>query len=525
MAGFINCLFGIAVGGLLSLWSTPSAAVSASDLLADRIQSHVQQAVSIEITAMLQANVTLFEKLAVAGSWTETWPAGSGEVSRNVEGYVWNASIQAALDACGTAFLPNRGAPYYINTPIVLKSGQRLIADPQAEIRLVPGTNTCMVRNEHIVSGQYGPIPANATPDTGMLVQGGIWTTLATTYRQTNGNNQGWPNKGDTTIPGHGVILMSNASGVAVKDVVIRESQGHGIQVSNCVDFLAENIVFQSHRCDGVHVNGPTAYGVIRNISGVTADDLIALNAWDWKNRVPSFGAISHILVEGVHGNPQLNGTDEIRLLPGTKTFADNQTLDCSVENCVLRDLRDIRTVKIYDQPNGELGRDVDYSDPIGTIRDVYIENLITNRPTKIQIAENVEGLSVDNVRLNFDLDAPDFKNYRLVEVGPKSQTACVNPNDPSTWVELFSPDKDMTVRNVRLTNVSAIIDGIVQPLPRAEARLVQVASQKPNPDYPATTPRGGVGKVRLLEGCLISAAVANPPFETGSGNSAASAD
>jgi hypothetical protein len=41
--------------------------------------------------------------------------------------------------------------PYYLDASIILKSDQKLSADPTAEIRLKPGSNTCMVRNEHIV--------------------------------------------------------------------------------------------------------------------------------------------------------------------------------------------------------------------------------------------------------------------------------------------------------------------------------------------------------------------------------------
>ena len=54
----------------------------------------------------------------------------------------------------------------------------------------------------------------------------------------------------------------------------------------------------------------------------------------------------------------------------------------------------------------------------------------------------------------------------------------------------------DVTVRGFKLTNVCVTtVDG-VRALPEAEARLVKVADQRPNPDYPKTTPRGGTGKV-----------------------------
>ena len=71
----------------------------------------------------------------VAGEGRE---AGDAEVA----GEVWNAAIQAALDKSGGVILPKQDKPYYLDGPIVLKSGQFLIADPDAEIRLKLGENS-----------------------------------------------------------------------------------------------------------------------------------------------------------------------------------------------------------------------------------------------------------------------------------------------------------------------------------------------------------------------------------------------
>jgi hypothetical protein len=172
----------------------------------------------------------------------------------------------------------------------------------------------------------------------------------------------------------------------------------------------------------------------------------------------------------------------------------------------VFRDLHDIRTVKMYDQPNLELGRDQDFCDPIGTIQDVHFQNLVYHLAGIMQIAANVDGLFLDDVRLHFDLNDPKYRDFKLVEIGPMSQTIRVDPNQPSTWIELFSPDRDVTVRNFHLTHVAVQSgDQCVPrpdadfPPPSADSRLVRVTDQKPNPDYPKTTPRGGTGKTILL--------------------------
>ena len=80
-------------------------------------------------------------------------------------------------------------------------------------------------------------------------------------------------------------------------------------------------------------------------------------------------------------------GSAEIRVLPGVKNFPNRARLDCPVADCVFRDLYDIRTVKLYDQPNLEMAPGQDFSDPIGTIRNVYFSRLSFCRPGCFQLA------------------------------------------------------------------------------------------------------------------------------------------
>jgi hypothetical protein len=77
-----------------------------------------------------------------------------------IEGEPANAAIQAALDKSNAVHLPKRDRPYVLDGPIILKSGQKLTADADTVIQLKPGTNTCMVRNEHIVGFADKPVPA-----------------------------------------------------------------------------------------------------------------------------------------------------------------------------------------------------------------------------------------------------------------------------------------------------------------------------------------------------------------------------
>lgn len=380
-----------------------------------------------------------------------------GETSRSVEAKIWNAPIQAALAKHGAVFLPKRDQPYYIDNPIILKSGQKLVADREAEIRLVPNASTCMVRNENIINGQDAPIPNDAKPDTHILIEGGIWTTLETTILQENGNGRGWLSRKDRTIPSYGVIILSNVRGAVVRNLVVRKSTCYALQLTNIREFLVEGVTFEDQHMDGVHVNGPASDGVIREIRGNTYDCLIGLLPWNWSGYDPSFGQIDHVLVEQIHPNRKSNG---IRLLPGTKTFADGRKLDCPVADCVFRDLYGMKGgFAIHDQPPSPTSPATDKCDPIGTLQNVYFLRLVFDeRPVPFLIGVNVNGLLIDDVQLNFDTN-----NFKLVDIGPKQ----------------WSPDLDVTVRNFHVTNVTAKAANGLQPVPNPEVSLVQCTDQK----------------------------------------------
>jgi len=434
------------------------------------------------------ASVESFHAHVRSEVWMESWP---DEQSREVKGEIWNDAIAAALAKNHAVHLPKRERPYYLDGPVTLKSGQKLTADADAEIRLKPGTNTCMVRNEHIVGFADRPVPADLKPDTDITIEGGIWTTLATGAKDANGNQRGLSSK-QQPVPGtHGVILLQNVRRVTVRNLTVRQSRAFAVHLANVREFTVDGVTLDRHGRDGVHVNGPASDGVIRNVRGDSHDDTVALNAWEWKGYAPSFGPIHHITIERISGVPlEKRSTDSIRLLPGVKRFTDGSTLDCPIHDIMLRDLTDLREFKFYDQPNLEAGRDNDFSVALGKLSRISLERLTFTRPGVIQIAAEVDGLRVDEIDLRFRPDTA----FKLIEIGPMSQTYRHGP-EPSKWVEIFSPDRDVTVRGFHLGGVR--VQG--EPVPDAEARFLQVKGQSLNPDFPKSTPRGGTGKATLV--------------------------
>jgi hypothetical protein len=200
-----------------------------------------------------------------------------------------------------------------------------------------------------------------------------------------------------------------------------------------------------------------------------------------------------------------------LRLLAGTKRYPNGQTLDCDLTDCVFDNLFGLRVIRMYDQPNvGYPGGDCAVR--IGRMKNLHFRNIEvcrssgdtrtftswTPRPGRcplIEIASDVDGMYVENVTLHFDLRQPPFDSYKLIAIGPLSDTIKRDAKDPQTWFDPYSPARDCTVRNLRLRHIRSISADGGDPREIPGESLVRVFSQKPNPDYPKTTPKGGTGK------------------------------
>jgi len=423
---------------------------------------------------------------------TETWSEKSADAAGksalvSVTGEIWTEAFQADLDADGRLHIPARAKPYYLDGPLVMKSGQQLTADPTAEIRLKPGTNTCMVRNANLVGFAEQAVPGETQPDTDITIEGGIWSTL-NLDGNANGNLRG-ASSAKQPVPGtHGVILLHNVRKASVRNVTVRQSKAFAIHLGNIREFTVDGLTLDRHGRDGVHVDGPASDGVIRHVRGDSHDDPVSLTAWDWKQYSASFGPIRNILIERITGSPTGKGsTDAIRLLPGIKRFRDGTLLDCPITDITIRDITDIRDFKLYDQPNLEQGRANDYSVGVGTLKNITFEKLTLNHLGSIKVHAQTDGLVVRDVKLLFTPPA----GYLFIEIGPLSATYKHKPSDPAKWTEIFSPDLDCTVRNLAVTGVRT--RDAVSDLP--VEKVVKAVELKPNPDYPNTTPKGGTGK------------------------------
>ncbi|MEI6972386.1 MAG: right-handed parallel beta-helix repeat-containing protein [bacterium] len=286
--------------------------------------------------------ITDYSGLMREETWRQAWDPDArakGEV-RSVTGNIWSDAIERCLQENGSVFIPMMPQPVFIDRPIVLHGGDRLIVHRETRILLKPDrAGTCMVRNAGIVFSQDRPVTIGAGADKGILIEGGIWSDQCN-----EGCGRGGCYDREGSMPGsHGIFLLHNVSGIVVRNVRFRDCSSFAIQLGNASGFVVEGINLDE-TADGIHVEGPSVNGIIRHISGKTNDDLVALNAWDWDDSSLTFGPITDVLVEDVEALPGYTWS-ELRLLPGTKVFPNGEKVACDIRRCVYRNIRGIHTV------------------------------------------------------------------------------------------------------------------------------------------------------------------------------------
>ncbi|HUD74519.1 MAG TPA: glycosyl hydrolase family 28-related protein [Terracidiphilus sp.] len=226
------------------------------------------------------------------------------------------AAIQAAAIAgAGGEVLFSLPGTYLVNGPVLLDSHTTVRMAPGVVIRLGDVINTPIFRNRHWTTAM----------DTDIAIIGG----------KLDGNhaNNTIASAGGTygLIGAYGLICFINVTRPKVSGVTIYNGTPFGIQLAACLDIVVEDIHFDTQFRDGVHLNGPITGGIIRRITGDTADDFIALNAWDWTNYSPELGGVpTSGSITGLHLS-DINGVSPgllIRMMSGTSAQVTDIVVD-----------------------------------------------------------------------------------------------------------------------------------------------------------------------------------------------------
>lgn len=204
------------------------------------------------------------------------------------------AGIQQLLDS-GTPLveLPVPEKEYLIDKPLRIHSGQELKLPRYCRIKLAAGSNCHMVINDDFENGNQS-----------ITLTGGIWD-----YNNLEQDkNPQYVKIIEKTIPprkGTDVTVMrfKNVKNIHISGLTVKDPVTYAIWLDMASYFTVENIVFDFNlgnprpaNMDGVHVDGNSSYGTIRNIKGKCYDDLVALNADEGSD-----GDISHIDIDGLY--------------------------------------------------------------------------------------------------------------------------------------------------------------------------------------------------------------------------------
>lgn len=217
-----------------------------------------------------------------------------------------SAGLQAVLDSgTATVWLPAPPKHYLLRRTLKIHSGQTLIADRNAVIRLADHAHVHLLTNAHHAAGN-----ANIT------VQGGIWD--GNNEHQTCDYHQGvhWRVPFDPQRFLGVLMQFNNVTNLRLANLTLKDPEMFGIQLGRLFQFTVEDITFDYNlrrgNMDGVHVHGPSRFGRIANLKGTTNDDLVALNADDGQMCEVSRGPIEDIHVDGLWSD---NGYTAVRLL------------------------------------------------------------------------------------------------------------------------------------------------------------------------------------------------------------------
>lgn len=400
-----------------------------------------------------------YAQLAKPHSWEQRWDPTTRTLSSTpvpLHGLVWSDAIEASLADHNGVNIPASDQPLYLERPIIVTTGTQIIAHPETEIRMIIGdTEHCLIQNRNLVSGQQGPVELCANADRDILIQGGIWSDQKNNGAGPQGFRDG---KFDLMLGSQGAIVLSNVQDLTIRNVTVRDNSSFGFQIGNVRNFLVDGACVDGTK-DGVHIEGPAEGGIIRNVFGPLAgDDVVALNAWDWRTSSLTFGSINDILIEDAAVD---SGSCAIRILPGVRIYPDGTTQACDINRCLFSDIRNCHSFKIYDQPNVRCVHD-DYSAALGLASDLYFENLQlvpldltnhhdTSKNAVFELCENIRGFHLDGIHLAYTPGAP-YPDY-LISIGPKS---CIRPIPfaASGVQEIFNASAAPVVEDLTLANI-----------------------------------------------------------------------
>lgn len=358
---------------------------------------------------------------------------------------IWTQALQEAIRKEKCVYLPKRQQPYYIDGSVLLFSDCHLKADPEAVIRQMEGVKVLMLRNEHTVDGTKA-MPDTTLRDRNISVIGGHWEE---SYTSRAGYGSSGMYDEDRSFFGVSTcMLFNNVENLYVRDMVFAHTAGFALQAGEMRNAKFENISFVECFADGLHITGNTEDLVIRRISGQVNDDLVALNMYDWQNSSVNFGPMKRVLCEELSLSED-SVYKAMRIEPGTYYFEDGSSVDCRLEDAVIREVTGINTFKLYMQTPPYRLTEEPEKGTVGSGDQIYFEDITIDLKGPIDALDSY--VKADPVKGTFaafeigsmvgNLYLENIKIRLYPEQNPMSYLLCIGPKSvcDGEW-EIFDP-------------------------------------------------------------------------------------
>ena len=392
------------------------------------------------------------------------------------EGTIWTQALQTALLEHERVIIDPSDEVYWIDNTVCIPSNRNIEASG-ATIRLTKDCSVLMLRNEHTQDGTHFPIDT-IKKDHNISIHGGRWEESHKKRAGYGLSGRYAPiSKDDENRDFYGVstcMLFNNMEGLFLSDLTFSNTAGFAVQIGDIQNAVFENISFVSCYADGIHINGNSKNLYLSHIEGEVGDDLVALNAYDWRNSSVNFGEIRNAICEHLYLSKS-SRYKAIRIEPGIYRYADGSTVDCGIFDTVINDVRGIRTFKLYLQtPPYQLGESPEWGKP-GSVNDLFFENIeidltapIDNfGPYKAQdpllgnfaafeLGAEIGCISFENIKLTLHKD--EWKHSYLVCIGPKS--SCINGK------ECFDPYLSSHAKSLIFRDISVNGESVKDILP-----------------------------------------------------------
>lgn len=270
--------------GSMSSVSSPTTLTSAS---ANFTAADVGKSIGVQGAAAAGADLLTTIAAFISSTQVTLTVGASTTVSgaKTLYGTDDTTAINAALTAAnavggGWVYLPD-GYNFLISSQLIIYSNTKFQLGTNTSLYLQFNSNSNMLIDSAHNAGTL-TVPS---PISNIEVCGGYW------HRGRNGG---------TNNAQHSIIL--GGSNVHVHDINLDAFLGkYAILIQNCRDFCVERIYLPNQYSDGVHIQGPSSNGTVRDIKGVTHDDFVAITPNDYTSFVwGNEGDVTDIVIENL---------------------------------------------------------------------------------------------------------------------------------------------------------------------------------------------------------------------------------